>query len=369
MQNLRALRRSRSLTFLELAALSGVPARQIAEVEYGLRRLDPDERESLARVLGLPPTGFTGAHRRPSAATATLAPAQQRALHTLVAAALAAAVATGATGAVLRAPELRLPAISAPLSARVTGAPAPAETAALSGAAPGASTANSAPVALSRAPTPAAGALDPAILRAGADEAAAIVKVVRTILELRAALPQTPLSPVLVVGPTPPESVAPAPLPVIESAPAFTLTDAGPLGCPVKPTAGRVVVTQGYGVGSHAPAEIWGAVDLAVDGDGDGYAEAGASWYTPIVATHDGRVVATPDSYPGGNYVSVIDPTGVWRTGYGHLALITVADGQYVRAGDTIGLLGSSGMSSGPHLDYQVWRGGVNLDPTGLVGC
>lgn len=349
MQNLRALRRSRSLTFLDLAALTGLPARQIAEVEYGLRRLSSHEREALALVLGLPPAGFTGAHRRPAARGA---PADQRALQALVAAALAATVATGS---LLGAPELRLPAPRAPISAGLTGAPAPAERAA--------------PERAAEAAPPAAGALDLSAAVAGADEAAALIRVVRAILELRAALPEVAVSPALVVGPTPPESVAPAPLPVIERAPAFVLTDAGPLGCPVQPAAGRVVLTQGYGVGSHAPAEIWGAVDLAVDGDGDGYAEPGASWYAPVVATHDGRVVATPDSHPGGNYVSVIDPTGVWRTGYGHLALITVASGQLVRAGEQIGLLGSSGMSSGPHLDYQVWRGGVNLDPTGLVGC
>lgn len=350
MQNLRALRRSRSLTFLDLAALTGIPARQIAEVEYGLRRLDAHERESLARALGLPPSGFTGAHRRPAAVAAPLNLPQRLALPSLIAAALAATVATSA---VLHAPELRLPS-AAPRSS-LTGAPAPADTAARSGAAQLTTTLASGALSLVAAP--------------GAEEAAALLKVARAIVELRAALPRPALTPALVVGPTPPESVAPAPLPAIESAPAFTLTDAGPLGCPVKPAAGRVVITQGYGVGSHAPAEVWGAVDLAVDGDGDGYAEAGASWYTPIVATHDGHVVATPDSYPGGNYVSVLDPTGVWRTGYGHLALIAVVDGQYVRAGDTIGLLGSSGMASGPHLDYQVWHDGVNLDPTGLVGC
>jgi murein DD-endopeptidase MepM/ murein hydrolase activator NlpD len=147
---------------------------------------------------------------------------------------------------------------------------------------------------------------------------------------------------------------------VIEAAPAFVLTEAGPMGCPVRPTAGRVVMTQGYGVGTHAPADIWGAIDLAVEGN---------SWYQPIVATHDGHVTVTLDSYPAGNHVWVNEPGGVWRTGYSHLAVVTVAGGQFVRAGEQIGLMGSSGVSTGPHLDYQVWRGGVNVDPTWLVGC
>ncbi|NTU84383.1 MAG: M23 family metallopeptidase [Chloroflexales bacterium] len=151
--------------------------------------------------------------------------------------------------------------------------------------------------------------------------------------------------------------------------PAFTLSEQGPLGCPVKPARGAVVMTQGYGVGTHAPAEIWGAIDLAVDGDGDGYAEVASSWYVPIVATHDGTVTVSLDSDPAGNNVSISEPGGVWRTSYSHLALVTVVSGQFVRAGEQIGLMGSTGKASGPHLDYQVWRGGVNIDPTALVGC
>jgi murein DD-endopeptidase MepM/ murein hydrolase activator NlpD len=348
MQNLRALRRSRSLTFLDLAALTGIPARQIAEIEYGLRRLSPPERESLAVAFGLAPGGFTGAHRRVTVASASLAPAaERRALHVLMVAALAATLATSAVTVDLSG--LRLPTL--PAVAALTGAPAPAETAAPDSAAPSRS-------------LPAAGLGAGAIGRVApapvAEEAAAIGQLVDAILELRAALPEVALSPELLVGVTPPESVAPAPMPVIEVAPPYLLTDAGPLGCPVKPTAGRVIMTQGYGVGSHAPAETWGAVDLAVEGD---------SWYQPIVATHDGHVTVTLDSYPAGNHVWVNEPGGVWRTGYSHLAIVTVASGQFVRAGEQIGLLGSSGVSSGPHLDYQVWRGGVNIDPTKLVGC
>ena len=128
-------------------------------------------------------------------------------------------------------------------------------------------------------------------------------------------------------------------------------------------------MTQGYGVGTHAPAATWGAVDLAVDGDGDGYAEAESSWDSPIVATHDGVVVVTLNSHPAGNHVWVKHPDGVWKTGYSHMSSVSVSSGQSVRAGEQIGFLGSTGMSSGPHLDYQVWRSGVNVDPTYMVGC
>ena len=344
MQNLRTLRRSRSLTFLDLAALTGISARQIAEIEYGLRRLSSSERDSLALVLGLAPAGFTGAHRRPLTQTVVSAPfVDRRALQALMAAALAATIATGSM--VGGAPALRLPVQLAP-TALEHAAPQP-----------------------SADPVGATGALGKLTFApAAAAQAAALLALTQSILELRAALPKLAISPSLLVGATPPESVAP-PLPVIERATAFVLSEAWPLGCPVKPTAGQVVLTQGYGVGSHAPAETWGAVDLAVDGDGDGYADSAATWYTPVVATHDGHVTVNLDSWPAGNHVWVNEPGGIWRSGYAHLAVVLVASGQFVRAGEQIGLIGSSGESSGPHLHYHVWRGDLNLDPTELVGC
>ncbi len=120
-----------------------------------------------------------------------------------------------------------------------------------------------------------------------------------------------------------------------------------PLGAP------NTVMTQGYGVGSHAPAETWGAVDLAIDGNGDGSADPQGSWEHPVYATHSGVVKLTPNSWPAGNHIWVTNDE--YRTGYAHLAGFAVADGQQVRPGDLIGYIGSTGQSSGPHLDYQVW--------------
>lgn len=128
-----------------------------------------------------------------------------------------------------------------------------------------------------------------------------------------------------------------------------------PLG---KPTT---VMTQGYGVGSHAPANIWGAVDLAVDGDGDGQADPKGTWNTPVYATHDGVVHLSSDTWPAGNHIWLEGQR--YKTGYSHLASFAVQDGQSVKRGDVIGYVGSSGQSSGPHLDYQVWEDGVNVNP------
>lgn len=136
-----------------------------------------------------------------------------------------------------------------------------------------------------------------------------------------------------------------------------TVDDSEPTACPVPP--GRVRITQGYGVGTHAPAATWGAVDLAV---GDAETSRGQ----PILATHAGYVIATPNSYPAGNHVWV---TGLsWKTGYSHLAIITVETGMYVQKGDHIGTMGDSGMAFGPHLDYQVWHNGVNQEPN-VAAC
>jgi murein DD-endopeptidase MepM/ murein hydrolase activator NlpD len=132
-----------------------------------------------------------------------------------------------------------------------------------------------------------------------------------------------------------------------------------PLGAP------NTVMTQGYGVGSHAPAATWGAVDLAIDGNGDGAADPDGTFGHPIYATHSGVIKLSPDSWPAGNHIWVANDE--YRSGYSHLSRFAVADGQTVRPGDVIGYIGTSGMSSGPHLDYQVWQmqGGqwVNQNP------
>ena len=100
-------------------------------------------------------------------------------------------------------------------------------------------------------------------------------------------------------------------------------------------------MTQGYGVGSHAPAEIWGAVDLAIDGNGDGQADPQGTDGTPVYATHDGVVKLARDTYPAGNHIWVIG--NHYKTGYSHLRDFAVQEGQAVKRGDVIGYVGSTG--------------------------
>jgi murein DD-endopeptidase MepM/ murein hydrolase activator NlpD len=132
-----------------------------------------------------------------------------------------------------------------------------------------------------------------------------------------------------------------------------------PVGNPLR--SPRIVLTQGYGVGSHAPAAVWGGVDLAIDGDGNGLADPQGTDGAPIYATHSGIAHVKPGTWPAGNYLS-IDGNG-YKTAYAHLREYAVEDGQPVARGDVIGYVGATGDASGPHLHYEVWKDGVNVDP------
>jgi len=123
----------------------------------------------------------------------------------------------------------------------------------------------------------------------------------------------------------------------------------------------NTVMTQGYGVGSHAPAAIWGGVDLAIDGDGDGQADPDGTFGQPVYATQAGIAHVKPDTWPAGNYLSIEGEH--YKTAFAHLKEYSVQDGQAVDRGQIIGYIGSTGQTSGPHLHYEVWQDGVNVNP------
>lgn len=122
-------------------------------------------------------------------------------------------------------------------------------------------------------------------------------------------------------------------------------------------------------MGTHAPASAWGAIDLGIDGDGDGEAEPDSTRGTFVLATHDGVADVWMNSWPGGNFVRVVNEESGWSTAYAHLDGVAVADGQSLTAGTPLGTVGTTGLSSGPHLHYEVWLRGRNLDPTAIAPC
>jgi murein DD-endopeptidase MepM/ murein hydrolase activator NlpD len=82
-----------------------------------------------------------------------------------------------------------------------------------------------------------------------------------------------------------------------------------------------------------------------------------------VYATGDGVVESTQINFSGYGNVIVIDHGFGYKTRYAHLKEINVTAGQVVIRGDKIGTLGSSGLSTGPHLHYEVIYRGTQINP------
>lgn len=74
----------------------------------------------------------------------------------------------------------------------------------------------------------------------------------------------------------------------------------------------------------------------------------------PIYATHDGRVAMSYFSKSYGNCIIIDDEDTVYSTLYGHMKSRIVKQGQFVKQGDTIGYMGTTGNSTGVHLHFEV---------------
>jgi len=85
-------------------------------------------------------------------------------------------------------------------------------------------------------------------------------------------------------------------------------------------------------------------------------------WNTPVMASADGVVSFAGRNGAYGNFVEVDHGNG-FRTRYGHLKRIKVKKGQRVERGQVVGLMGSTGRSTGPHLHYEVWFADKPLNP------
>ena len=94
--------------------------------------------------------------------------------------------------------------------------------------------------------------------------------------------------------------------------------------------------------------------------------DIGAPYGTHVFAARSGTVKSTGYSDVYGNYVLISHDSG-WETLYGHMSKVFVASGAEIASGDTIGLVGSTGMSTGPHLHFETRRHGVATDPAPLI--
>lgn len=91
-----------------------------------------------------------------------------------------------------------------------------------------------------------------------------------------------------------------------------------------------------------------------------------ASQGTAVAASRSGTV-----SFSGWNgaygYVVYLDHADGTQTRYAHLSAYFVGAGQTVRQGETVGLVGSTGASTGPHLHFEIRVGGVAVDPLPIL--
>jgi murein DD-endopeptidase MepM/ murein hydrolase activator NlpD len=127
-----------------------------------------------------------------------------------------------------------------------------------------------------------------------------------------------------------------------------------PTGLPV-----QGYVTDGFGLRNNpfggAGREAHEGLDIAVD------------FGTPVSATADGLVIWASPHAGYGNIVVLYHSNGI-TTRYGHLSRITVEVGRRVKRGDQIGLAGSTGRSTGPHVHYEVRENDQPVNPDRYIG-
>ena len=114
-------------------------------------------------------------------------------------------------------------------------------------------------------------------------------------------------------------------------------------------------VTSGFGMRFH-PILNYSRMHQGVD--------LRASYGTPIIAVADGRVEFAGWHGGHGNAVELNHGGGL-ETLYGHMSRIAVRSGESVHRGMVIGYVGSTGLSTGPHLHFEVHRNGVPVNPLG----
>ena len=129
----------------------------------------------------------------------------------------------------------------------------------------------------------------------------------------------------------------------------------------IQPFTGNRSITQGYGPTSNTFEPSYGGYDHFHTGT-----DYAVPANTPLYAATSGKVTfAGADTTGFGNRVDITFGNG-FRILYGHLNSIGVKVGQVVQAGEKIGLSGSTGNSTGPHLHFAISQNGSWFDPSGL---
>jgi murein DD-endopeptidase MepM/ murein hydrolase activator NlpD len=90
-----------------------------------------------------------------------------------------------------------------------------------------------------------------------------------------------------------------------------------------------------------------------------------AGYGTPILAATDGKVIAAGRAGGYGNQVRLAHGGGLVTT-YSHMSRIVAQPGGRVRQGEVIGYVGATGLATGPHLHYELWKDGVPINPASV---
>lgn len=110
---------------------------------------------------------------------------------------------------------------------------------------------------------------------------------------------------------------------------------------------------------SHRITQYWGRRHTGVD--------IGANYLTPIIAVADGIVELVQFGRTGYGYQVIIDHENGYRTRYGHQSQIFVKPGERVTRGQTIGTIGSTGRSTGPHLHFEIYINARRVNPLSYI--
>lgn len=126
---------------------------------------------------------------------------------------------------------------------------------------------------------------------------------------------------------------------------------------------------RGPSIPTHWPLEEAGVVTRGQVGGGDDThpgLDVAVPMGTAIRAAGGGTVAQAGDDTEYGRYVLITHPDG-YQSMYGHASRVLVVPGQFVPAGEVIGLSGSTGRSTAPHLHFEIRRNGRAIDPRSIV--
>lgn len=125
---------------------------------------------------------------------------------------------------------------------------------------------------------------------------------------------------------------------------------------PIKGGIGHI--SMNFGQNKHPITGVWyihKGLDISTFRSGD-----------PIMATANGQVVTVAYDSGFGNYVIIKHKHGMY-TRYCHMSSVKVKKGQFVSQRDVIGTIGNTGISTGPHLHYEIHIGSDVVDPAKYV--